>query len=565
MHKSVPPKGLVHRKGEKTTKQQILAQQAIFPGYGQRFPALFAIPRFLRLKSFALDLRTHTAGFANHARQQSKLTVIYWRIPLHSGDNASMWASSAISPSDLMRAEKRSAAGNSVWAAILIATLKTIVGITTGSLGILSEAAHSGLDLIAALLTYFSVGVSDKPADADHQYGHGKIENFSAFVETGLLLLTCAWIIYEAALRLFFRHIEIEPSIWAFGVMLLSMGVDWWRSRALGRIARKYDSQALEADALHFSTDIWSAGVVILGLVLVLAGRTYHIDWLRDSDPVAALFVAGVVISVSWRLARRTVDALLDAAPAGVRSQIQDAVVRLDGVLEVDRIRIRRAGNRYFADLTVGLARTVTFQRSGQLAAAVSETVHRILPDADVTVQPLPRAQRSENIFDRIRAVATEKNLNVHDISVQDLAGRLHVEQHIELDEQMRLKEAHDQVTELEADMRRDVPEISEILTHIESEPATIEKPEEVLRDAQLERRLKAVAEQFPDVLDIHEFGIKRVRGRLYVSCHCTFSDNLSLARVHDIQTELEARFKHDAPELFRVLIHPEPSTDNRR
>ncbi|HMD50593.1 MAG TPA: cation-efflux pump [Bryobacteraceae bacterium] len=464
-----------------------------------------------------------------------------------------------------MRAEKRSAAGGSVLAAIFITATKLVVGFTTGSLGILSEAAHSGLDLIAALLTYFSVGVSDKPADAEHQYGHGKIENFSAFVETGLLLLTCAWIIYEAIVRLFVRRIEVEPTIAAFAVMLVSMAIDWWRSRALGRIATKYDSQALEADALHFSTDVWSAGVVVIGLLLILIGRTYHIDWLRDSDPIAALFVAGVVISVSWRLARRTTDALLDAAPPGVRAQIQDAVSRVEGVLEVDRVRIRRAGNRYFADLTVGLARTVTFQRSGQLTAAVSEAVHRILPEADVTVQSLPRALGSENVFDRIRAAATQRNVNVHDISVQDLAGRLHVEQHIELDERMSLKQAHDQVTELEADMRRDVPEIASILTHIESEPATIEKPEEVLRDAGLERRLKEVAAQFPEILDIHEFAIKRVRGRLYVSCHCTLSDDLSLAEVHDIQTELEIRFKHDTPELFRVLIHPEPSTDNRR
>ncbi len=464
-----------------------------------------------------------------------------------------------------MRSEKRAAAGNSVLAAVVITSLKLVVGFSTGSLGILSEAAHSGLDLIASLLTFFSVGVSDKPADADHQYGHGKIENFSAFVETGLLLLTCAWIIYEAALRLFFRRIDIEPSIAAFAVMLFSMGLDWWRSRVLGRIASKYDSQALEADALHFSTDIWSAGVVVLGLALVLIGRTYRIDWLRVSDPVAALFVAGVVVSVSWRLARRTVDALLDAAPPGVRSKIYDAVLRVDGVLEVDRIRIRRAGNRYFADLAVGLARTVTFQRSGQLAASVTRAVHRVLPDADVTVQPLPRAQHSENIFDRIRAVATNNNLNVHDISVQDFAGRLHVEQHIELDERMTLKHAHDQVTELEADMRRDVPEIADILTHIESEPATIEKPEEVVSDAELEHRLKGVASQFPEVLDVHDFVIKRVRGRMYISCHCTLPDDLSLARVHDIQTELEIRFKQDAPELFRVLIHPEPSTDNRR
>jgi cation diffusion facilitator family transporter len=485
--------------------------------------------------------------------------------PAPSGDNASMSASPAISSAESMRAEKRAAAGNSVLAAIVITALKTVVGFTTGSLGILSEAAHSGLDLIAALLTYFSVRVSDKPADADHQYGHGKIENFSAFVETGLLLITCVWIVYEAVLRLFFRRIEIDPTIPAFAVMLFSMAVDWWRSRELGRIARKYDSQALEADALHFSTDIWSAGVVVLGLLLVLTGRRYHVDWLSDSDPIAALLVAAAVVSVSWRLARRTVDALLDAAPPGVRSQIQDVVSRVDGILEVDRIRIRRAGNRYFADLTVGLARRVTFQRSGQVAAAVTDAVHRILPNADVTVQPLPRAQRSENIFDRIRAVATQRNLNVHDISVQDLAGRLHVEQHIELDERMTLKKAHDQVTELEAGLQRDVPEISSILTHIESEPATIERSEELVSDAVLVQRLKAAAAHFPEILDVHEFVIKRVRGRLYISCHCTLSDDLSLARVHDIQTELEIRFKQDAPELFRVLIHPEPSTDNRR
>jgi cation diffusion facilitator family transporter len=480
-------------------------------------------------------------------------------------DNPIMSGTPALYSPNAMRAEKRAVAGSSVVAALFITGGKIIVGVTTGSLGILSEAAHSALDLIAALLTYLSVGVSDKPADADHQYGHGKVENFSAFVETGLLLLTCVWVIYEAVVRLFFRRVEVEPSVWAFAVMLGSMAVDWWRSRALGRIATKYESQALEADALHFSTDVWSAGVVVFGLVLILAGRIYHVDRLRLADPIAALFVAGVIVSVSWRLARRTVDALLDAAPAGVRAQITDAVSHVDGVLEIGRVRIRRAGNRYFADLAVGLARTVTFQRSEQLVEAVTTAVRGILPDADVTVQPLPRAQRSENIFDRIRAVATRHNLNVHDISVQDLHGRLHVEQHVELDERLTLKDAHDQVTQLEANMRQEVPEISDILTHIESEPATIETGDELVRDADLERRLKVVAGRFPEIVDMHDVQIKKVRGRLYVSCHCTLSDDLPLARVHDIQTELEINFKQDAPELFRVLIHPEPSTDNRR
>lgn len=464
-----------------------------------------------------------------------------------------------------MRAEKRAVAGNSVLAAIAITSLKIIVGVTTGSLGILSEAAHSGLDLVAAVITFFSVRVSDKPADADHQYGHGKVENFSAFIETGLLLLTCVWIIYEAIKRLFFRHVEIEPSIAAFLVMFFSMAVDFWRSRALGRIASKYDSQALEADALHFSTDIWSSGVVVVGLLLVLGGRIYGIDWLRDADPVAALFVAGVVVYVSWRLARKTIDALLDAAPSGVRNQIIDAVSRVEGLLEVDRVRIRRAGNRYFADLSIGMARSVTFQRSEQVADAVTAAVHGVLPDADVVVHSVPRAVHTENIFDRVRAVATRHNFNVHDVSVQDLGGRLHVEQHLELDERLSLKEAHDRVTLLEGEISRDVPEISSILTHIESEPATIETGDEMVRDARLEKRLTAVAREFQEILDMHDVLLKRVRGRLYVSCHCTLSDEMPLSRVHDIQTELEIRFKQEAPELFRVLIHPEPSTDNRR
>jgi cation diffusion facilitator family transporter len=464
-----------------------------------------------------------------------------------------------------MRAEKRGVAGSSVLAAFAITGLKIVVGITTGSLGILSEAAHSALDLIAAVITWLSVRVSDKPADADHQYGHGKVENFSAFIETGLLLLTCLWIVSEAIKRLFFHHVEILPSVYAFLVMLFSMAVDFWRSRALGRIAEKYDSQALEADALHFSTDIWSSGVVIIGLLLVMVGNALNIGWMRVADPIAALFVAGVVVYVSSRLARRTIDALLDAAPAGIRGSIISAVSRVEGLLEIDRVRIRRAGNRYFADLSIGLARNVTFQRSEQVADAVTDAVHSVLPDADVMVRSIPRPSISENIFDRVRAVAARNNVNVHDVSVQDLNGRLHAEQHLELDERLTLKQAHDRVSAMESEIMREVPEISTILTHIESEPATIEAGNQVMRDATLERRLKAAIKDFPEILDMHELELKRVRGRLYISCHCTMADDLPLSRVHDIQTDLESRFKMEAPELFRVLIHPEPRTDNRR
>jgi cation diffusion facilitator family transporter len=464
-----------------------------------------------------------------------------------------------------MRLEKKAVALHSIYAAVTITLLKTMVGVTTGSLGILSEAAHSGLDLVAAAITYFSVRVSDKPADADHQYGHGKIESFSAFLETGLLLLTCIWIVYEAVNRLFFHSVHIEPTSWAFAVMGISIAVDYWRSRRLRRIAEKYDSQALHADALHFSTDIWSSAVVILGLALVLAGRQYAQPWLAQADSIAALCVACIVVYVSWRLARQTIDALLDAAPAGVRGRIIQEVYRVNGVLEVGRVRIRRSGSRYFADVSVAMSRNVTFQKSEQISNDVTERIRAVLPDADVVVNTVSRASRQESLFDRIRAVATRNNLNVHDISVQDIGGSLHVEQHVELDEKLSLKEAHDRVTRLESEMKEEVGEISSILTHIESEPATIETSDGLLRAPGFENRLQQVKEGFPEVVDMHDLMFKQVGGRLYLSLHCTMNDDLPLSRVHDIQTAMESRFRQEVPQLFRVLIHPEPQTDNRR
>jgi cation diffusion facilitator family transporter len=464
-----------------------------------------------------------------------------------------------------MQREKKAVALSSIFAAIGITVMKVVVGVTTGSLGILSEAAHSGLDLVAAMVTYFSVRVSDKPADAEHQYGHGKIESFSAFVETALLLLTCVWIVYEATKRLFFHSVEIEPTIWAFVVMGISIVVDSWRSRKLRVIADKYDSQALQADALHFSTDIWSSSVVILGLVLVMAGRHFALPWMAKADPIAALVVACIVVYVSSRLAMQTVDTLLDAAPAGVRSRIIETVRRVDGILAVERVRIRRSGSKYFADLGVAMSRNVTFQKSEQVANEVSRRIRELLPDADVVVNAVARASHQESLFDQIRAVATRNNLNVHDISVQDVGGKLHVEQHVELDERLSLKQAHDRVSRLEAEMKQEIREISNIVTHIESEPATIETSDGLLRVPRFEERLQAVTQGFPEVVDVHDLMFKRVGGRLYLSAHITMQDDLPLSRVHDIQTAVEGRFRQEVPELFRVLIHPEPITDNRR
>jgi cation diffusion facilitator family transporter len=218
--------------------------------------------------------------------------------------------------------EKKRAALLSVGSALLLVSLKTFLVVRTGSLGVLSEALHSGLDLLAAIITFLSVRMSDQPADERHPYGHGKFENFSAFVETGLLALTALYIVYEAFDRLFFHNVHIQPSLTAILVLLVALMIDVTRARALAHVARKYSSDALEADALHFSTDVWSTIVVIAGIGLVWAGETWNLPWLNYADALAGLAVAAVILWVGAQLGRRTLDALLDAAPQGLQQEI---------------------------------------------------------------------------------------------------------------------------------------------------------------------------------------------------------------------------------------------------
>jgi cation diffusion facilitator family transporter len=286
--------------------------------------------------------------------------------------------------------EKNRVALISVLAAILLTATKLIVGLATGSLGILSEAAHSGLDLVAAIITLVAVRFSGKPPDEQHTYGHGKIENLSAMFEAGLLLITCGWIIYEAIQRLFFKSVHVEASAWAFGIMILSIVVDYNRSRALGSIARKYNSQALEADALHFSTDIWSSAVVILGLVLVRLADTFNIPSLAQADAVAALIVAGIVVFVSLQLGRRTIAGLLDEIPVGLRDEVVDIVKQVPGVRKVKHVRLRWSGAEAFVDVVITARKDVSFKRSHQIATNAEQAIQEYLPEAEVTVHIEP-------------------------------------------------------------------------------------------------------------------------------------------------------------------------------
>ena len=469
---------------------------------------------------------------------------------------------------------KRSAAMTSLVAASGITLLKLITGLLTASLGMLSEAAHSGIDLIASLLTFTSVRLSDRPADAEHAFGHGKVENLSAVVEITLMIASCVWITVEALLRILHpNRLTLRFSIWPFVVLVLSIIVDASRSSALRRVAKAHRSEALEADAVHFGTDIWASAAVIVGLLCSYAGQQWHLAWLSYADPIAALVVGAIILYVTWRLARKTLDSLLDATPPEVRDKIQWQIMRdlqaIPDVISVQRLRVRRSGSDYFVDLTLGLPRALSFQRSEQVTSEATEAVQRRLEGADVVVKTVPTATIDETPFERVRAVAARRNLNVHDVTLQQYNGALHLEQHLEVPESMSLRSAHEIATQLESDIRREVPGIATLLTHIEGEPATIAHAAPLETAKNLEAQLRRAATHFPEILDIHEINVTRgysgSANSIQVNCHCTLPDDLPMSRVHTIITDFESEFRLQHPQVTRLLIHPEPASDNRR
>jgi cation diffusion facilitator family transporter len=454
--------------------------------------------------------------------------------------------------------EKRLAALASVGSAILLLSLKVFLAVATGSLGILSEALHSGLDLVATVVTYLAVRFGDRPADANHTYGHGKLENFGAFIETGLLILASLYIIYEAFRRLLFREVQIEPSLLAIGVLGLTLIVDFVRSRHLRRVARKYQSEALEADALHFSTDLWSTLVVMGGLALVWAGERIGADWLHYADPIAALIVAGVIIWIGSRLGRRTMDALLDAAPAGLQPRIAARVAELEGVLAVRRVRVRRAGNRHFVDITVSVPRTRSFEQVHRLSDAVEAAVEQIVP-ADVMVHTEPEAPEGENLFERIRALAQRRGLAVHELSAYQADGATTVELHLEVEESLPLSEAHRRATELEEDIVAETG-ASEVVIHIEPLGTMIPAGAGFAGlDTAVQAFINGLRAERPALLDCHEVKVRQVEHRLVVTCHCVMDAGLRVGEMHDLTAAIEDRVKERFPRIARITIHPEP------
>ncbi len=462
--------------------------------------------------------------------------------------------------------EKQLVAFSSVIAAIFLTGIKLAIGLMTRSLGILSEAAHSGLDLVAAGVTLFAVRASDRPADAVHPYGHGKVENFSALIETLLLFITCGWIIYEAVQRLFFQSVEVQVSYWSFIVMGLSIAIDVTRSRALMRAAKKHGSQALEADALHFSTDVWSSSVVIVGLIAVSIGELIKnsnpglASWLFRADAIAALGVSGIVIYVSVQMGRRSISTLLDSTPQGINAIVERAVASLPGVLTVDRIRSRQSGPSIFVDMTLAVARTASLEESHSIASAAESIVQKLLPRSDVMVHIDPVARDNNSLVERVHSVAAKQGISVHGLHMHDVRGNLSLELHAEVPDNLSVNQAHELVTKLEKALGLEIPELKEIVAHIE--PVG---DHEILTSAvqagsdEIQQAVIRLPGEISDLKECHRISILRSSKDVSLSFHCIVDPEMSISRAHELTTRTESKLREHFPGLGRVVIHVEP------
>jgi cation diffusion facilitator family transporter len=477
--------------------------------------------------------------------------------------------------------EKKVVALWSVAAAIGLTSIKIVVALLTGSLGILAESAHSGLDLVASLLTFFAVRVADRPPDATHHYGHAKVENLSAFIEAGLLMLTALWVIYEAVRRLLFHEGHVVANIWAFLVMLIAIAVDFTRSRALRRVARKLGSQALEADALNFSTDIWSSSVVIVGLLVVRLTQSFSLPaWLGQADAVAALGVSAIVIWVSQRLLKETIDALLDRAPDAVVNQVEASIAQVEGVTEVRRVRERRAGNKLFADVVVAAPRTYTFEQihtlSEQIEKAAIQGARTISPqsEVDVLVHVEPTASPGETLIDQIHYLAELQGVHAHDIHAREVNGRLEADFDIEVHADIDLQEAHMVASRLEQAILQNNPLVARVTTHLEA-PA-----EKIVRRKDVTQHYREMAEHIVELADkvagkgsahdVHLYqpattqleltnGTSNHQEELDLVLHTIFDPHIPLSQAHIQAEEIKRSLRHEYPNLGSIAIHTEP------
>ncbi len=456
-----------------------------------------------------------------------------------------------------MSNEKMSVALTSVIAAVALTLTKITIGLWTNSLGILSEAAHSGLDLIAATMTLYAVKISSRPADEEHLYGHGKIENLSALFETLLLLATCGWIIWEAVSRLLSPEVIVKINIYSFLVILMSIAVDYSRSRALLRVAKKYQSQALEADALHFSTDIWSSLVVLLGLCAVGAGNFFNAPWLAKADSAAALGVAFIVLGVCWRLAKKSTDDLLDRVPGDMRGKIRSAA-KVEGVENVKHVRVRKSGPEIFADVTLIVRHDTTLETAHKIADCSEAAIKTVFAAADVIIHVEP-AEIPDDILTAVRIIAGRKGLQAHSMHIYEENGQQSLDLHIEVNNNLRLREAHELANEFEKDLIKNIPRLANVVTHIEPDREYAKTIDTIADEKHIAGEIGLFLSKEKLSAQAHDIKLRATNDGLALSFHCSVDADIKIDAVHKLTAGLEKHLRSFMPELKTVTIHAEP------
>jgi cation diffusion facilitator family transporter len=446
---------------------------------------------------------------------------------------------------------KERAALSSATASALLTIGKFVAGLSSGSLALLSEAGHNFADTGITILTYYAVRVAGKPADAEHNYGHAKVETLAALTETAFLFLLAIFILVEAVRRLHER-VEINANILAFGILIVSIVVDVSRSTILSRIVRETKSDALAADALHFGSDIVGSCLALLGLIAAHFGYP-------QGDTLAAAAVALFIAVVGFRLGRRAVDSLIDAAPKGLAGDVRAVAANVPGVIEVDDVRLRPAGAEVLGDIEISLPRTLPLEKVAAIKDDVSAAIAAAHPGVTLTVTTTPVALDSESILERVLLIAAKRRAAVHNVIVQQVAGRTSLSFDVEVDGSMPLGQAHAIASGLEADARKELGPDIEVETHIEPlEPRELsgqDAPEDV-RNAIATALIKSSA---GSIVAIHNVRVRQTPDGLIVNYHCRADPKLSVNAVHEAVDGLEQLVKAEFPTITHIIGHAEP------
>jgi len=450
--------------------------------------------------------------------------------------------------------KKKEVALSSVFAGLILTATKFIVGLLTGSIGIISEAIHSSLDFISAIMTFFAVKLGDKPADKDHPYGHGKIESISALITTGLLFVTSIWIIYESIHRLVFGGVEMEATWYAFAVVILSIIIDISRSRALLKVAKETKSQALEADALHFASDIWSSAVVLVGLFFVSLG-------FNGADAIAAIGVALFVAHAGYELGRRTIDALTDKTPEGTYNDVFNVLKSVDGVLETERIRIRPVGPNLFIEISILVNRKFSMGKAQEIIKNIEDGIKAIIPEADIIIHTKSIQLDSETIIESVQVLAAKSGLSIHGVVVDTMDDKKYISYDLELPGSLTIAEVHNMATRLEDNIKKEFGEEVELNCHMEPlrtdailSSKVTEKERENIMDI-----INRADGQIKEIKKVHNVLIRRIDGGYFVSLHCLSPSDLDLDTSHTAANRFEYLIRKEMKEIRRVIVHVEP------